>query len=129
MRRLRYESVTRLWSMSAFWRVSGRLDRFFGEGLLETFARSPAVHSGSSIESDVPSNLSRFFMLGMVPARNRRMSCNNLLETNRRLASPLGTGQQFGRAFHARSSDFGGGRSANRYDSSRKPGNLITCHG
>ena len=36
---------------------------------------------------------------------------NNLLETHRRPASPLGPGQQFRRAFHAQACVFGDGRS------------------
>jgi prepilin-type processing-associated H-X9-DG protein len=40
---------------------------------------------------------------------------NNLLETNRRPASPLGAGQQFRRAVYAQSCVFDGGRSAKRW--------------
>ena len=39
---------------------------------------------------------------------------NNLPETNRRHASPLGAAKQFGRAAYARGSAFGGGRAAKR---------------
>jgi hypothetical protein len=39
---------------------------------------------------------------------------NNLLESNRRPASPLGSRQQFGRAVYAQVFIFGGGHSAKR---------------
>lgn len=40
---------------------------------------------------------------------------NQTLETNRRPASPLNTGPQFGRTFHAPPCVSGGGRSAFRW--------------
>lgn len=42
------------------------------------------------------------------------MQANNVPETNRRHASPLGAEQQFGRAGHALAHVSSGGRSANR---------------
>jgi hypothetical protein len=42
------------------------------------------------------------------------LESNNLLETNRRPASPLGVGQRFRRTVHAQARASGGGRSAKR---------------
>jgi len=39
---------------------------------------------------------------------------NNLLESNRRCATPLSAGEDFIRALHAQDFALGGGRSANR---------------
>ena len=46
---------------------------------------------------------------------------NNLPEPNRRLACPLGAGQQFGRDVHARAGVFSGGRSAKRSATKNAP--------
>jgi len=42
---------------------------------------------------------------------------NDLLESNRRRASPLGVEQLFGRMVYVQACVFGGGRSLNRYAS------------
>jgi hypothetical protein len=43
------------------------------------------------------------------------LTLDNLPETNRRHASPLGARREFRVWFHAHASVFGGGRSAKRY--------------